>query len=177
MTLTTVKRTAVIQRASSATVQEIFRALVNRWRPATHIAGVLAEDHRLPDRRCRAGYLRSIRSGTRYPIFQDLGPGAEACHIEEKGARAAAAAVVKDIASGCDLVLLSKFGKLEAAGQGLAMAFAAAFAADLPLLTSVSPAFEAAWAAFATPLFDILPAQVELIDTWWSKVHHGAVAH
>ncbi|MGH3123744.1 MAG: DUF2478 domain-containing protein, partial [Streptosporangiaceae bacterium] len=41
----------------------------------------------------------------------------------------------------------------------------AALAADLPLLTSVSPAFEAAWRGFAAPLFEILPAEVDPIET------------
>jgi hypothetical protein len=51
----------------------------------------------------------------------------------------AAGAVRRDIAAGCELVVLSKFGKLEAAGEGLAPAFKAALDARLPLLTSVSP--------------------------------------
>lgn len=174
---TSVKRIAVVQGAPSAAIQEMFRALVDRWRPPVRIAGVIAEDHGLPDRKCRAGYLRSIISGTRYPIFQDSGPGGEACHLEEDGALEAAAAVEKDIVTGCDLVLLSKFGKLEAAGRGLAEAFTMALAIDLPLLTSVSPAFETAWKAFAAPHFDILPADVELIETWWYTVRSTTVAH
>lgn len=171
------KRIAVVQGAPSAAIQDMFRALVDRWRPTARIAGVIAEDHGLPDRNCRAGYLRSIARGTRYPIFQDLGSGVEACHLKEEGALAAAAAVGKDIVAGCDLVLLSKFGKLEAAGRGLAEAFAAAFAADLPLLTSVSPAFEEAWKAFATPLFDMFPAEAEPLEAWWCAVHREAATH
>lgn len=165
------KRIAVVQGAPSAAIQEMFHALVERWQPTVRIAGVVAEDHGLPDRKCRAGYLRSIVSGTLYPIFQDLGPGAEACHLKEEGALAAAAAVEKDIVAGCDLVLLSKFGKLEAAGRGLSEAFTAALAADLPLLTSVSPAFDAAWRGFAAPRFEILPAEVDPIETWWRTIH------
>jgi hypothetical protein len=155
----------------------MFHALVERWRPTVRIAGVVAEDHGLPDRKCRAGYLRSIVSGTLYPIFQDFGPGTEACHLKEEGALAAAAAVEKDIGAGCDLVLLSKFGKLEAAGQGLTEAFTAALAADLPLLTSVSPAFEAAWRGFAAPHFEILPAEADSVETWWRAIHGGVTPH
>ena len=174
---TSVKRIAVVQGAPSAAIQEMFHALVERWRPTARIAGVVAEDHGLPDRKCRAGYLRSIVSGTLYPIFQDFGPGAEACHLKEEGALAAAAAVEKDILAGCDLVLLSKFGKLEAAGGGLREAFTAALGVDRPLLTSVSPAFEAAWRGFAAPLFEILPAEVDPIETWWRGIHGGVTPH
>ena len=85
--------------------------------------------------------------------------------------------MTKDIAAGCDLVVLSKFGKLEAAGCGLAEAFTATFAAQLPLLTSVSPALEAAWQAFAPPLFDIFPAEAEAIERWWRTAHGGTVPY
>lgn len=165
-----VKRIAVVQGAPDVAIQEMFRDLAERWRPTVRIAGVTAEGHGLPDRKCRAGYLRSITTGTRYPIFQDLGAGAEACHLEGRGALAAAAAVVEDIAAGCDLVLLSKFGKLEAARQGLAEAFEAAVEANVPILTSVSPAFEKSWTEFASPLFITLAVETERVENWWRDV-------
>lgn len=166
------KRIAVMQGTPGSTVQTIFGDLVDRWKPMLRIAGVIAEGHGFPDRKCRAGYLRSIVSGARYPMFQDLGPGSEACHLEGGGVLAAAAAVEKDIAAGCDLVLLSKFGKLEAASGGLTGAFTAALAADVPLLTSVSPAFEAAWTKFASPLFDALPAEAVRVEAWWCTIRN-----
>jgi Protein of unknown function (DUF2478) len=82
----------------------------------------------------------------------------------------AAEAVRQDIARGCDLVLLSKFGKLEAGNSGLVDALTAAMEAHVPVLTSVSPAFEAAWAKFAAPLFVTLPADAVEIDAWWQAV-------
>jgi hypothetical protein len=169
-----VKRIAVVQGARGEAVQPLFRDLVKRWRPPARIAGVIAEDHGLPDRKCSAGYLRSIATGALYPIFQDLGPGAEACHLEGGGAVSAAGAIADDIGRGCDLVLLSKFGKLEAAGQGLAGAFAAAIEADVPVLTAVSPALEDAWAAFAGPLFVTLPPDEQEIEAWWRTISDGA---
>ncbi|MBV9586178.1 MAG: DUF2478 domain-containing protein, partial [Alphaproteobacteria bacterium] len=68
--------------------------------------------------------------------------------------------------AGCDLVLLNKFGKLEAAGNGLAGAFRAAIAAELPLLTSISPAHDPAWRRFADREFAILPPDAAAIDRW-----------
>jgi hypothetical protein len=78
--------------------------------------------------------------------------------------------VRRDIAAGCDLVLLNKFGKLEAVNSGLAEAFRAAIEADVPVLTSLSPASEAAWQTFATPLFVTLNADPGEIDAWWRSV-------
>jgi hypothetical protein len=65
---------------------------------------------------------------------------------------------------------LNKFGKLKAANSGLADAFRAAIEADVPVLTSLSPASEAASRAFAGPLFVTLPADPVEIDTWWQSV-------
>jgi hypothetical protein len=75
-----------------------------------------------------------------------------------------------DIAAGCDLVLLSKFGKLEADERGLFGAFQAALDAHIPLLTSVSPAFEEPWKRLAGQSFIILPADPDAIGVWWQPV-------
>jgi hypothetical protein len=118
-------------------------------------AGVLAEHHGLADRACSAGFLRSILTSERFPIFRDLGPGSTTCHLDERAMLSATEAVQQDIAAGCDLVLLNKFGKLEASNSGLADAFRAAIEGDVPVLT---PASESAWQAYATPPFVALPA-------------------
>lgn len=161
---------AVVQGAPGATVQDIFRALLDRWRPSVRLAGVIAESHGLAGRACSAGFLRNIGTGELFPIFQDLGPGSTACHLDGSGMLPAVEAVQRDIAAGCDLVLLSKFGKLEAARSGLVDAFRSAIEARVPVLTSVSPAFEAAWSEFAAPLFMTLPADPVKIDAWWQAV-------
>lgn len=167
-------RIAVVQGASSAVVQELFRSFAERWRPSVRLAGVLAEDHGLPDRACTAGYLRSLVDGTRQPIFQDLGRGS-GCHLSGDGAAAAAAAVRGDISAGCDLVMLSKFGRLEADGGGLRDAFAAAIEAGVPVLTAVSPPYMARWQAFATPLFTLLPPDAGQLDAWWRSVRPSSI--
>lgn len=170
------KRVAVVMGAPSAVIQNLFRELAERWQSDMRIAGVIEEPHGLADRKCNAGYLRSITNGTLYPIFQDLGPGAEACHLEGAGAISATAAIEQDIAAGCDLVMLSKFGKLEASRGGLIGAFTAAIDAGLPVLTSVSPAFEQSWETFAAPLFDVLEADSSKIEAWRRTIFDGAAA-
>ena len=130
------------------------------------LAGLVTETHGLADRHCQAGYLRILATGARFSIFQDLGPSVALCHFDGVGAVAAAATVQNDIAEGCDLVLLNKFGKLEVAGGGLASAFRAAITAGLPLLTSVSPAHDEAWRQFVDQEFAVLPADPGAIDLW-----------
>lgn len=164
---------AVVRGAANAEIQEMFRALADKWRRNLRLAGVVAEDHGLPGRQCQAGYLRNLATGTRFSIFNDLGPGAAMCHLDGTGAVAAAAGVERDIAAGCDLVLLNKFGKLEAAGGGLASAFRAAIGAGLPLLSSVSPAQDEAWRGFADREFAVLRADPAAIEAWRHQVQAG----
>jgi hypothetical protein len=163
---------AAIQGSPSAAVQDLFRALVDRW-PSLRIAGVIAEDHGLADRFCSAGYLRRIGTSERFAIFEDRGPGGTVCHLDGGGALTAAEAVRRDIAAGCDLVLLSKFGKLEAAGEGLSGAFRAAIDGGIPLLTSVSPAAARAWEAVAVSGFTALSADPAEVDAWIEAVRPG----
>ncbi|MBS0522202.1 MAG: DUF2478 domain-containing protein [Proteobacteria bacterium] len=163
------KKIAVVQGPGPA-VQALFRTLAERWQGEARVVGAIAEDHGLPDRACTAGYLRSLADGARYPIFQDLGQGSQACHLAGGGAVEAAAAVRKDIQTGCDLVILSKFGKLEAGGGGLREAFAAAIEAGVPVLTSVGKSQAAAWESFAAPLFAPVDADAGDIRAWWEGV-------
>ncbi len=172
---TPVKTIAAVQGASSAAAQDIFRALAARLQPSVRIAGLLEEGHGQDDQVCGAGYLRCIGSGARYPMFQDLEHGSKACRIDPAGVLVAGEAVRRDIAAGCDLVLLSRFAKLEAAHEGLMPAFATALQAGVPLLTSVSPAFRDAWERFASPLFVVLPAEPEAVDDWWHAVRSNTL--
>ena len=170
------KTIAVIQGAPSAEVQQVFRSLVDRWQPFARIAGVIAEEHGLPDRACTAGHLRNLTDRERFQIFQDRGPGAKGCQLSGAGALSAAEAVRRDIAAGCDLVVLSKFGTLEKKGGGLRDAFTAAIEAGVPVLTSVSPAYTAAWEAFAPSLSVVMPLDAERIEAWWRSVGPSSAA-
>jgi hypothetical protein len=64
-----------------------------------------------------------------------------------------------------DLVVLSKFGKLEVAGGGLMPAFRAAVAAGKPVVTTVSSLHRETWRAFA-PRVVALPATSRALDDW-----------
>lgn len=156
---------AVVQGAPSTAVQALFRDLVGRWRPAFRIAGVIeARDGPTDGRTCRAGDLESITDGVRYPMFERLPPGAAVCDVTDEKVTRACAAVLDDVAAGCDLLILSKFGKLEAEGGGLMAAFRAAAAANIPLLTCASPSACAGWDGFAAAM--VLPAAADALDAW-----------
>lgn len=171
-----VKTIAVVQGESGAVIQEMFRAFVARWRQSARIVGLLEETVANGDRACSAGTLQSIATGTGFPMFQDLGPGSTACCIDPVGVALAGEAVRQEIGAGCDLVLLNRFGKLEAGREGLMPAFAAAVEAEVPLLTSVAPAYREAWERFAAPLHVTLPPEADALEEWWRSVSAAAPA-
>jgi len=166
---------AVVRGSSGAEIQDVFEVFVGRWRDSVRLAGLIAESHGLPDRTCTAGFLRNIATGERFSIFEDLGPGSTECHLDGLGAVSAAASVERDIAAGCDVVLLSKFGKLEAAGGGLFRAFKATLDAHIPLLTSVPLTFAGPWEKLMGRSFTVLSADLDEIGAWWQAIRKDRV--
>jgi hypothetical protein len=111
--------------------------------------------------------LRDIGTGDRFAIYLETPPADTSCHLNAKGVEAACASVIDQIASS-DLIVLSKFGKLEAMGRGLFPAFEAAIAAGTPIPTTVSDKHRDAWEAFA-PDAAYLEASRSALADWWSR--------
>lgn len=164
------KLIAAIQGAESAVVQQLFAEFVASVGPFVRVAGVIEQVPDGLDPASADPELYSLGDARRYPIFQDLGPSSMACALDADGVVTACEAVRRDALGGCDLLVLSKFGKLEAERSGLTAAFAAGVEAHTPILTSVAPKFDAQWAAFAAPLFVILPPDPTAIERWWRSV-------
>ncbi|HEX7872670.1 MAG TPA: DUF2478 domain-containing protein [Sphingobium sp.] len=155
---------AVVQGASGEAIQALFAHFVARWSQKVRIAGLIEE----PEGGAPDGSLRAIADGSRYRLFQDLGEGAASCGLDPAELVRAGEAVRHHVASGCDLLILSKFGKLEAENRaGLIPAFAEAVERQVPILTSVAPRHASAWAQFADPLSVILPADMDAVEAWW----------
>lgn len=128
--------------------------------------------------------LRDLASGAAHPLTQDLGPGSAGCSLDPAGlaaacggVEAAIAAVLADgTAPSSTVVILSKFGRQEAEGRGLTHAFHAAVAADLPILTSVSPTVTGAWADFAGGLAAYAPVVPDAVSDWWRAMLERSAA-
>src|SRR3546814_15714093 len=101
------------------------------------VVGCMAVPHVCPCRTCSAAVLRDVASGARYPIHLVLSPAGTSCHLDARGVETACSSVLDQVQSS-DLVVLSKFGKLEAMHKGLFPAFEAAIASGKPVMTTVS---------------------------------------
>ncbi len=167
------QRVAAVAGGDGAAVQALLAATIAEWRAAgAKIVGVLGELHGLPDRTCGAGFLRDVAFDRPYPIYLEAAPSRTSCHLDAAGVAKACAAILGQIPTS-DLVVLNKFGKLEAMGEGLAAAFELAIGAGKPVLTTVSAKHREAWRTFA-PQAVFLDADRAALQNWWRAMRAPA---
>ena len=129
------KTIAAVCEASNLVIQTLLADFVARWsRRGIRIAGVVERRDETMRRPHEAGFLSDVVTGATYSIYQNFGRGSISCRLDAAGVIGACEALRRQILAGCDLVILSKFGKLEAAGSGLTDAFAAAIENETPIL-------------------------------------------
>lgn len=163
---------ATVIGPDSQAIQTLFEAQANEWRSANvKVVGLIAEAHALPDRSCAAGFLRDLASEARFAMYLETPPSNTSCHLDGDGVDAACMALLGQIETS-DVVILSKFGKLEGLGGGLRPAFEAAAAAGKPILTTVSEKHRAAWADF-TGGTTMIADRPDAIRAWWAGLKAG----
>lgn len=163
-----VKRIAVVRGASSGLIQSTLFAFAQQLRgQGLRVAGVVELSPCGDEERCKSLSVYNLASGETYPITQKLGPGSEACNLDPSGLALACGVIQDAIQSGVDVVVLSKFGKLEAARSGLCDAFRAAMMADIPVITAVSPQLAEDWERFAGDLSRFVDAHMNALTGWW----------
>ena len=158
---------AVIANNEAQDSQALLSRMAAGWREnGWRVAGVLAEDHE-GEGACSAGFLRDIGTGARFSIQLGAAPAGTSCHLDARGVEGVCDVLLPQVGN-ADIVVLSKFGKLEAMRQGLWRAFASAAAAGIPLLTTVSPRHMAAWNGWA-PAAEWLEAEEASLERWRRK--------
>lgn len=114
------------------------------------LAGVIQHEITRPDcERCDMG-LEDLTTGTLIGIFEDRGPEARGCRIDQHRLLEAASLVTQAMAaSRPDLIIINKFGKVEGEGGGLRDIIAEAVSREIPVLIGIPPRNKEAWEAFA----------------------------
>lgn len=158
---------AAIVYRSGELIQEFFASVALHLRARSiAVAGLL--QHSLPsgvDGRC-AFEMEDLWSGERYRISQDLGPGSDACSIDHAAIAAASAVLRHALVVRPCVVLVNKFGALEAAGEGLREEMNLIVAGGLPLLTTVNADQLDAWRTYAGGHACELPMDIEAVTAW-----------
>lgn len=139
---------AVIANRENLDSQALLSEAVAAWRAAgVKVVGVLAENSNV-EGMCSAGFMRDIASGKEFSVQLDTPAIGTTCHLDAAGMENAGTGLLTQIPE-ADIVVFSKFGKLEAAQGGLWAAFLATIAARKPLLTTVSSRHVESWKKFA----------------------------
>lgn len=160
--------TAAILNVESVDAQALLQTAARGWSGAgIKVAGVIASGGGL-EGRCSAGTLLDIASGHEFSVALDAAPEGTSCHLDSAGMEAACAGLMDQIPA-AEIVVLSKFGKLETMQRGLWAAFAAARASRKALLTTISARHMDAWADFASDAA-WLKADTRAIEAWWAGI-------
>ncbi|MFY9640741.1 MAG: DUF2478 domain-containing protein [Rhodomicrobium sp.] len=163
-------RIGALRGAKTAEVQKLLADFAGRRaQEGLRVAGVIEEP--TPEELCGicgSLVLRDMAGGSLIPITQNLGSGSTACSLDSAGLAAACQAVLAAIDQGADLVVLSKFGKIESEGGGLIDAFRAAAEAGIPCVTGVAPSFAGPFLDYAGGFSQWIEASGAALERWWN---------
>lgn len=164
-------RLAAIPYESDFGIDGFMQAVVARLRRGgLRLGGVIQHNDMACADRCMAMSLEDLADGRRFPISQDLGASAQGCRLDPAGLAAAAVAFSGALAERVDLVIVNKFGKQEALGEGLRDEIARAVLAGLPVLLAVRRDVLPAWRAFAGEDWVALSADLPAVERWATDV-------
>ena len=164
-------RIAAIALDADAHVEGFMLPLVARLRAAGWVVGgAVAPFEEFHDDCCRAMFLEDLLSGERVQISQDLGSGASGCVVDPGQLADAGRFVRRALDLPADLVVVNKFGKFEASGQGLRTEMILALETGLPLLTTVKPANVEAWQDFVGEYGTLLRPDDAAVSAWCTSV-------
>lgn len=159
---------AVIANRPEFDSQAALTAAVDRWRRAgVKVVGAIAQNQPAGEI-CDADYMIDVASGQRTHVRLETPPAGTACHMDRMAMNATGSGLLSQIPD-ADVVVLSKFGKLESMHKGLWPALMAAIAAGKPILTTVSPKHAEACRAFA-PDATWLHADSAEIERWCQRI-------
>lgn len=111
-------------------------------------------------------HVVDLRTNMAFDIWEERGPCARGCRLDEAGLAAASQAIDKAVADRVDLVIVNRFGRAESLGGGLLASFASAVAAEIPVLTAVRAPYDAAWTLFHGGLGREVPPDLGAIVGW-----------
>lgn len=132
------------------------------------VAGLLQEGSKSAGDAPDAITLADLNTGERFAIMLSEAC-AGSCAVDPSAVAAASAVLRRAIAGRSSLILVNKFGPLEAEGGGLADEMLQAMAAELPLLTTVSVNRLESWLRFTGGMCELLPPDPAALSAWWER--------
>lgn len=119
---------------------------------------------------CGGLALIDLDDGTRYPITQWLGTGAQSCALDPERLAAASPVMQRITRDGADLAVFNRFGAQEASGEGFRDEMLALMAAGIPVLAIVPGKHLAAWRHFTGGMATELPPDHDRVLAWFNGI-------
>ncbi|CCB66905.1 MULTISPECIES: DUF2478 domain-containing protein [unclassified Hyphomicrobium] len=165
------KLAAIVYRSGRDDVDKLLAAFAaDQIREGHRIGGVVQHNFKGPCGPQNLMQMIDLMTGRAIPICQALGSGAQSCRLDSAGLAEAAVAVSRAIAEDVALVVVNKFSKREAAGEGLRAEIADAVVAGLPILTAVPDKCYDAWVEFTGGYGTTLACERHVVDDWWREL-------
>lgn len=114
--------------------------------------------------------LRVLPDGPGFRISQPLGRKAKGCRLDG-GVIEAIAAEVEARLTGADMLIVNKFGKLEAQGRGLCPAITMAMEVGIPTLVGVNEMNVPDFNAFSDGAAEVLRPELRAIRAWYEEAY------
>jgi len=120
--------------------------------------------------------LVDIEHGTPYLVSQPMGSGSSACRGDPQGFAQASGVLRAALADAPDLVVVNRFGSLEAEGGGFVAELLELMAHGIPLLTAVNERYLPAWQHFSGGAAE-LPMDAAAVERWLQDTLASAGRH
>jgi nucleoside-triphosphatase THEP1 len=128
---------------------EIMKHVVGYCRMrGMRLAGVIQYRSRYPNHRCDM-VLEDLMTGRRISIFASRGRGAKGCQLDEYAMLQTVSEIELALKNSPELLVLNKFGKMEAEGMGMRDLIAQAICMGVPVIVGVPERNLRVWREFA----------------------------
>ena len=115
-------------------------------------------------------FVTHLDSGKTFDLMQQLGACAEGCRLDTSALAEAAGLLGQSLAAAPDLLLVTRFGKVEMEGGGFLAEIGEAASLGLPTLIGVAARREQGWRAFAGDFAETLPCSLDAALNWWDAL-------
>jgi len=163
--------------ANEAYPQSTFERIVEDCRRrGLRVAGVLQH----PVCSEAAGHcdvaLEELTTGLRTDLFEDRGPGASGCRLDEAALAEVNGQVARSLDTDPELLILNKFGKVEAEGRGLLDLVAMAVERGIPVMIGVPIRNLEPWRRFAGGMSVEFSDDPSEVADWLNRTFPVAIA-
>lgn len=162
------QKLAVIEIREDQSSASILEAVVEALRlEGIVVAGYLQREPSHQRNATAEAILEDIETGEQFDIMQALGSSATSCRLDTRALADVAGRALGRLEQPADILILNRFGKAEAEGQGLRAVLEMAIDRNIPVLTSVGSAYLEAWQAYAGDFAVSLVPDVSDVLAWY----------